>query len=269
MNEQEFRELSAARALHALSPDEEQAFSIALAAHPEWQPVVDEDRETVAALSRTAPEVTPPAAARAAILDLVSRSPQFDAAAPGGSNADADEPDVSPYKPADRVVADDEDDDEDVPIRQRRRAAWFALAASILVLLVISLSVPWGHVFPPRDPVALALQQIEATPDADAVTARLSNGATGTLHWSDQAQQAVLVTQGMTAAPSGHDYELWIVRGDQPTSLGVMRVGADGGAAVIAQGFVPGDALAVTVDERGGSPTGAPTTDPLFVLASV
>lgn len=254
MNEQEFRELSAARALHALSPEEEQAFSLALAAHPEWRSVVDEDRETAAALGAAAPEVSPSEASRAAILDLISRTPQFD-----GTHTPVADP---------APDAAEEDGPEEAPRRPRRRAAWFVLAASVAVLLAVSLSFPWGSLLPAQDPAVVALQQIEASPDADTVTAELPDGSKGALHWSDQVRKAVLVTEGMSDAPSGRDYELWIVRGEQPTSLGVMRVGPEGEATVLAAGFEPGDALAVTIEDRGGSPTGAPTTDPLFVLAA-
>ena len=78
MNEQQFRELSAARALHALSADEEQSFSNVLAQHPEWHRIVREDQDTAAALAEASDEIEPPASARASILDLISHSPQLD-----------------------------------------------------------------------------------------------------------------------------------------------------------------------------------------------
>ncbi|MBL3700507.1 anti-sigma factor [Leucobacter luti] len=274
MNEHDFRELSAARALHALSPDEEQEFSRALAAHPEWQSVVDEDRATAAAMSAVAPEIAPPDAARSAILDLIARTPQFEAPPAAAPAAPAPAPGPVPPEPvAPRPVipelADlDQDDPDDSPPRHRKRAVWFTLAASVAVMLVVSLSFPWGTLFPPQDPASRALELIAAAPDANTVTAQLPGGATGTLLWSADTRQAVLVTEGMEAAPEGRDYELWIVRGSQPVSLGVMRVGDGGDTALLAPGFVPGDAVAVTVEEQGGSPTGLPTTEPLFVLAS-
>ncbi|WP_449282002.1 anti-sigma factor [Leucobacter sp.] len=253
MNERQFRELSAARALHALSPEQEQAFSEALAAHPEWQPVVDEDRETAAALGATAAEVAPPAAARGAILDLISGTPQFEATAPPGSDA-ADED----TRRAGTGIA-----------RSRRRlAGWFALAASVAVLLVAALALPLRGALAPQDPASVALQEVESAGDARTATIELEGGGEATLHWSDSVRQAVLVTEGMPAAPAERDYELWIVRGDRPISLGVMRADDTGGAAVLAQGFEPGDALAVTVEDRGGSPTGLPTTDPIVVIAT-
>lgn len=277
MNEQLFRELSAARALHALSPEEEQAFSTALAAHPEWLPVADEDRETVARLSASIAEVAPPAGARATMLDLIARTPQFEAperpSALGAADLASvvDEPvrTPEPTLPPELLGADDDHEDaEESFTRSRRRAGWFGLAASVAVLLAIALALPVTGMLAPKDPVSIALQQVESSNDARTETVALADGGQATLHWSNSSQQAVFVAEGMRAAPADRDYELWIVRGDEPISLGVMRANNAGGAAVLAQGFEPGDALAVTVEDRGGSRSGLPTTDPIAVIAS-
>ena len=281
MNEQQFRELSAARALHALSPDEEQSFSEALAAHPEWLMIVDEDRDTVAELGAATPEVAPPSAARGAILDMIARTPQFEAGAPGSvaaatpaAPASASAAPATPAPPveprADHIpeLVEEPEDPEQAFTRSRRKAAWFGLAASIAVLLAIALALPVRGMMTPQDPVSVALQQVESASDARTTTVDLDGNGKATLHWSDSTQQAVFVADGMAAAPENHDYELWIVRGDTPISLGVMHADAKGSAAVLADGFEPGDALAVTVEDRGGSPTGAPTSDPVVVVTS-
>ena len=276
MNEQQFRELSAARALHALSPEEEQAFSEALAAHPEWLPIIDEDRETVAALASSIGEVAPPRDARAAILDLIARSPQFEAGQTGEPRDASGDPapaapvaDANPARANDLVpeLIEEPEDPELAFTRSRRKKAWFGLAASVAVLLAIALALPMRGGMAPQDPVSVALQQVELAPDARSETVSVGS-AEATLHWSDSTKQAVFMTDGMEAAPENHDYEVWLVRDDQPISLGVMHADANGGAAVLAEGFTPGDALAVTVEDRGGSPTGAPTTDPIVVVAS-
>lgn len=276
MNEQQFRELSAARALHALSPEEEQTFSEALAAHPEWLRIVDEDRETVASLAASTAEVAPPRAARGAILALIAQSPQFEAGHAPGERAhsapaapEAPAADSKPARATDLVpeLIEEPEDPELAFTRSRRKTAWFGLAASVAVLLAIALALPVGGMMAPQDPVSVALQQVESAPDSRSATVNVGSGE-ATLLWSDSTQQAVFMTDGMEAAPENHDYEVWIVRGDQPISLGVMHADANGGGAVLAEGFTPGDALAVTIEDRGGSPTGAPTTDPVVVVAS-
>ena len=46
MNEKDFAELAAGAALDALSPDDQQRYHAALAAHPEWQSIVDADADS-------------------------------------------------------------------------------------------------------------------------------------------------------------------------------------------------------------------------------
>ena len=256
MNEQEFRELSAARALHALSADEEQGFSSALAQHPEWHRIVRDDQDTAAALAEASDEIEPPASARASILDLVSRSPQFEATDEANRTAEAE----AVTETADR---------EPAPVTLRRRfAGWFALAASVAVLLTGALVFPWNNLSSPVDPVIAALQQIDAEGDAEIASADIADGTSAAVHWSTGAKQAVFVAEGMQSAPEDRDYELWIVRGDRPISLGVVPVTRKGSVAMLAPGFKPGDAVAITVESKGGSPTGTPTTEPIMVIAT-
>ena len=256
MNEQEFRELSAARALHALSADEEQGFSIALAQHPEWRRIVREDQDTAAALAEASDDIEPPASARASILDLISHSPQFEVTGEAIRTAEAE----AVTETADR---------EPAPVALRRRfAGWFALAASVAVLLTGALVFPWNNLSSPVDPVTAALQQIDAEGDAEVASADLADGTSAAVHWSTDAKQAVFVAEGMQSAPEDRDYELWIVRGDRPISLGVVPVTRKGSVAMLASGFQPGDTVAITVERKGGSPTGAPTSDPIMVIAT-
>ena len=257
MNEQQFRELSAARALHALSADEEQSFSRALAEHPEWHRIVREDQDTVAALAEASDEIEPPASARASILDLISHSPQFEATGEANRVAETE------------AVAETADREPALVAPRRRFAGWFALAASVAVLLTGALVFPWGELTGAQDPTTAVLHQVESASDAEVASAKLPDGSTAALHWSEKVDQAVFVTEGMRGSPAGRDYELWIVRGDRPISVGIVRVDSKGSATIIASGFKPGDAVAVTVEDRGGSPTGVPTTDPIMVIATV
>ncbi|HEY2555649.1 MAG TPA: anti-sigma factor, partial [Diaminobutyricibacter sp.] len=71
MNRQEFLELSAGHALHALSADDEQLFTEAIAAHPEWADDAGADLETSALLGGAVASVAPPAELRAKIFDQI------------------------------------------------------------------------------------------------------------------------------------------------------------------------------------------------------
>ena len=80
--------------------------------------------------------------------------------------------------------------------------------------------------------------------------------------------EAVIVEDRLTitrvageAADAEHSHELWIIAGDSPpVSLGVL---ADDSVTMALPGVQPGEILAITVESRGGSPTGQPTTAPV------
>ncbi|MGO3146405.1 MAG: anti-sigma factor [Leucobacter sp.] len=257
MNENEFRELSAAHALHALPPNEEQEFSAALVAHPEWQAIVDVDRETAAALGAVSGDVTPPASARSTILDAIATLPQ---------DATEAESDVLPVE---MLIRPKLPNQQKRPLHAGvRRAMWFALAASVAVLLGLTIT-PWMRAsLTPPNPVEVALEQVEAAPDATTASTKIEGGGQATLHWSAATDQAVFLAEGLPGLDTDRDFELWIVRGEDPISLGVITVDESRDAAVLPDGFEVGDAIAITVEDRGGSATGAPTTDPIVVVAS-
>lgn len=270
MNEHDFRELSAARALHALSPDEEQAFSFALAAHPEWQIIVDEDLSTAAALGEASGGAAPPVALRATLLDAIASLPQGNVAQHAVTSQAEPTLGVASGDEGPNLTEEAEATEAGTAAQRRRhwRAGLFALAASAAVLLALTLT-PWMRdSLAPADPVQTALEQVESAPDATLASTTLQGGGQATLHWSPSADQAVFVAEGLPTLDADRDFELWIVRGDQAISLGVVAVDGTHEAAVVPDGFKVGDALAITVEDLGGSPTGAPTSDPIVVVAS-
>ena len=238
MNEQEFAELSAAAALHALSPDDERRFRAALAAHPEWQEAARRDADTAGLLALPVAAVSPPDGIRSALLDRIAETPQ---------TPPEDEADVA--RPA-----------------RRGLRTLFALAACIALLVGAGVGAVLLNGYLNRPAAVVALEQIEGAEDAQQVSVALDAGGTATAHWSAALGKAVLVTDGITTPDDGHTYELWFVRGDAAVSAGTFSVD-DGDATTELQGRMqPGDAIAVTVEPAGGSPTGAPTSDPVLVI---
>ena len=85
----------------------------------------------------------------------------------------------------------------------------------------------------------------------------------------DLANRRMAVMPLATSAPPGKSYELWMIGGDQakPRSMGLVDAQAplhphlpDVDKAVLSNAT-----YAVTVEPQGGSPTGQPTSAPLFV----
>jgi len=248
MNEAEFAELAAGHALRALSDADEQRYTQALAAHPEWERVAALDAQTVALLADSVPSVEPPSGIRDALLSQIAN------AAPAHSDESA--PAVVPAQ----LTADE-------PAAPRRWGRMlFALAASVALVLGISIGVA-ALTAQLRQPASvMALEQIESSEDAQAASVELDSGATATAHWSQSIGEAVLVTVGLESLGNDSTYQLWLVRGEEALPVGLFEADAGTTTALLDGDMHDGDVIAVTVEPAGGSPTGQPTTDPIIVI---
>jgi anti-sigma-K factor RskA len=253
VNEQQFAELAAGHALHALSPEDERALDAALRQHPEWEHHVTTDAETAAQLAQGITEVAPPAGVRAALLaQIAATSPTDPDAAPAS---------IAPALRADRRTSSSVTEPEKAP-RWRPRS-WFALAASLALLV----GVGWGAVFVGQQlttPASVvALDQIESAPDAQSETVVLSDGGEVTAHWSESVGKAVLVSDGLPSIADDESFELWVVRDGTATSAGTFTADDGTATALLDSAIEEGDVIAISVEPAGGSPTGQPTTDPI------
>lgn len=274
MNEKDFAELAAGAALHALSADDERRYRRALAEHPEWVELVRADQEAAGLLAAGMPAVPPPTDIRAALLARIATTPQDRAPAPDqdhGQDQDQDQrpaerPAASgPVTPPAPEAARGGGDSAVKPARRWTRLA-FALAACLALLVGVGIGAVALNEQLTRPASVVALQEIESADDAQQAMVELDDGATATAHWSGSVGKAVLVTDGLPPADEGRTYEMWFVRGDNPVAAGVFDV-EDGSATALLEGEMQaGDAIAVTVEQEGGSPDGKPTTDPVIVI---
>lgn len=282
MNVHEFAELAAGHALNALSPDDERAFQAALAEHPEWAGIAEADAATAARLAETADEVEPPAALRSALLArigsdggslpapvptasgealpgealLVEAAEPTPPAEPEPSAGPSSAPAAAPNTEAIQTVA-----------RRRWTRGLLALAASFVLLIALGTTavVIGDRLRAPAEVVAL--DEIEAASDARSATVDIEDGGTATAHWSESLGKAVLVTTDLPPTGGDETYQLWFVREDGAVSAGLFETDRDGVSTTILDGeVVTGDVIAVTIEPDGGSPTGQPTSDPLFTI---
>ncbi|MFJ6532261.1 anti-sigma factor domain-containing protein [Microbacterium sp. NPDC091662] len=261
MNEKDFAELAAGAALHSLSSDDERRYRAALAEHPEWQNTVEADAAAAALLADPVEPVTAPAFIRSALLAQIADMPQDHDASTGSGAPSATEESV---RVSQETETETETGSKSKPRRWSRTV--FALAACLAVLVGVGIgAVALNQQLNPPASV-VALQEIEAAGDAQQATVALDDGGTATAHWSASAGKAVLVADGIPNPGDGQTYELWFVRGDAPVSAGVFDVDDGDATAVLAGDMQAGDAIAVTVEQAGGSPTGQPTTDPVIVI---
>ena len=102
------------------------------------------------------------------------------------------------------------------------------------------------------------------TPAAPSFVAVLQADDGALRYEASITQDRLTITRvsGDTAA-ADHSHELWIITGNNPpVSLGVI----DGDSETIPlPGATEGAVLAITLEQAGGSPTGAPTTAPVAV----
>jgi anti-sigma-K factor RskA len=139
------------------------------------------------------------------------------------------------------------------PVAERRRVRWRlpflgSVAAALALALVL---VNW----PDRHP---ALTTAELTGAGQSLIVAAS--------FDPAAKMLTLRRSAGPAADTGKDYELWVIpAGQKPVSLGVLR---DDPVTVPLAALVAGTTLAVTLETKGGSPTGA-AQGPLLVASVI
>jgi anti-sigma-K factor RskA len=224
MEQSEVHALTAAYALDALDEAEEREYEEHLRGCESCREELALFTDTAAALAYAVESPPPPAALRDRILSAAREE---------------------------RAVV--------VPFRPRRNVVSFALGgvAAVAAAAALALGV-WAN------SLSDEVDRIEATneilTDPNARTAELS-GADGRLVVSDTGD-AVLVVAGLERAPSGQDYQAWVIEGDEPRPAGVFE-GADGAEVVqLREPVPPGAVVAVTLERKGG--VSAPTSEPLF-----
>jgi len=263
------RDLAAAYALGALSPEEARAFEAFLATSVEARQEVAELQETAALLALSAPEAQPPAALRARVLDAVAaakvrplpaRTPALLPAAPrsapllwgalAASLLAAVGLGVQSWRLAGELVRRDADlaERDSTIARQIRTLADQGQQLATRDSTLASLLSP-----------GVELVQLTASGDPDP---RIQ------LFWDRRHNTAVLHASKLKPVPTGRTYQLWFIKDGKPVPSVTFRV-ATAGEALVSHVAVPSEgllsAVAVTEEPEGGSPQ--PTTPILLVGA--
>jgi anti-sigma-K factor RskA len=153
-------------------------------------------------------------------------------------------------------------------------SGWFGWWSSLSVLRGLVVA---GHVLafaaigyilvqPPRvDPRALATQLVAA------LQAQEGSGVEFVAFY-DQVSGAVRITSLGGTTLANQDYELWYIKGDAPAvSMGVLPVNERREIpldAAAKAGIAAGTTLAVTLEQKGGSPTGV-AQGPIVAVGTV
>lgn len=172
-------------------------------------------------------------------------------------------------KPPSRSAAQDgtpESDDLAARRQRRLRRALIGVVAAALVL-VVGLGGWVISLVGDQQQQQVASQQVSdllTAPDAKVYTTEL-NGASVSYVVSRQRKQALFLGSELQDPGANKVYQLWTISGEDATSQGLT-----GGGDSVVQWFnapvANADAMAVTIEPAGGSPTGRPTTTPLAVV---
>ncbi|WP_338692647.1 anti-sigma factor [Streptomyces sp. Q6] len=243
MNTADLHTLTGAYALHALSDDERAAFEQHLA---DCAACTQESAELTVTAVRLglAASVVPPAALREQVLRRIT-----------GVRQD------TPREAASVRVAR-------TGTARRRTLKHWALAASVAAAAALGGTAVWQHrqATDAQDQVHQAERRGEriaavlAAPDARTRTAKLADGATGTVVVSASQDKAVFIVSGMDRPPQGKVYQLWFDDGGTMRAAGLMDTERSDQAALLSGGVDGASGMGVTVEPSGGSdhPTSAP-----------
>jgi anti-sigma-K factor RskA len=130
-------------------------------------------------------------------------------------------------------------------------AVWRTLALGALAGLLLVIALPF------IDP---------ATPDVPPRMVASLAAADSDVHYMamfDGEKGEVGLSHISGAREQGHDFELWVIKGQQPPkSLGVVPEGSTARIPLpdnIVNAMETGDVFAISLEPAGGSPTGTPT----------
>lgn len=157
------------------------------------------------------------------------------------------------------------------PIDSRSRVAWGAVAAVVVLLLAAN-----AYSLLRVNAVEQELQSLEDEKrtvitllNAERLQRISLQSTTNTetlarVFWNPETLNGTFYTDRFPTLDEAHTYQVWLIQGDEPISVGTFDVD-DTGEGLLT--FTPGAdlqsfaAIAISVEPTGGSP--APTTDPM------
>ncbi|WP_299537710.1 anti-sigma factor [uncultured Streptomyces sp.] len=247
MSTVELHTLTGAYALHALPEDERRAFEQHLHACEACALEVRELSATAARLGLAVSERAPRAMRERVLTEITTVRQE----SPGQGAPDRSAP----------------------PAGRAGRWSRYALAACLAAAAALGGVAVWqGRAAQDaRQEADLAQQQnarlarVLSAPDAKTASARLPDGARGTVVVSRSVDRAVFLASGMERPPGGKVYQLWFDVDGTMRSAGLMDPSASDDAVLLDGAVDRASAMGITVEPAGGSDR--PTSDPLALMA--
>ncbi|SMO77462.1 anti-sigma factor [Fodinibius sediminis] len=275
---EKFEELCAGYVLNALDEDERKEFEEMLAEATEEQRKLYRDLwSTAHQLAFTVEEHEPPESLKKRLMDRIQMRGQEDEAKEASSVASA--------------VGETEIEEDE------RSFSWASFsAAAAFALLIVSLSLLF-YSFNLSSQInnkesVIADQEVKITEledelqrkeemlailesrDVDMVLMsglEINPNGFGKVIWDTENQQALLQVSNLPPIPTDKDYQLWLIRNNEPVSAGVFAVNDSSDTFFKIEEMVQADsqsanAFAITMEPKGGMPQ--PTGD-MYLLGNM
>lgn len=139
---------------------------------------------------------------------------------------------------------------------QRRRwtRGLLAFVGIFLVLIAAGFTVATINEAANRTPEQVALDEIEAAPDAASATVEVVGGGTATAHWSPSLGTTVLVVNGLPDIADDEVFQIWWGTGPDAEPAGTFRAPRSGPVTIVLDSEWREDSdLIVTVEPGEGA----------------
>jgi len=259
MSCQEFEELSAAYALGAVTPEEQQAARAHLVTCPKCTRLAGQLRSVVDLLPLSVAQVTPPAALRDRVLAAVQQESR-----------------VVPIERGTQIRA------------RKSKSGWGIrlLAAAAIVLLMLTGAMTAWNISLQQHASALqqqntqlgsrvaALQNAKNTLQREVAQVYAMQGqgqaqaATGSLIYIPQKNITLLYLYGLPELQGSHLYQGWLIHNNKPTSIGTLAI-QNGIASLTISGNVTGFDLAAVSLEPGPRASASAPAGPVIVTGGL
>jgi anti-sigma-K factor RskA len=279
MSHEEYKEMLAAHALGALDAAEVRALEAHLATCADCRAELSEWLDTSAALAYSAPRVEPSISLRSRLLENIRAEKSESASLADNSRAGGAAIDVV------REAKQETAETNVIQMLTKPRSSWNtmqrfgALAASLaFAAFIITLVVLWNRNRSMQAEVARLSRDLQTTqqqlkrereisemfaaPDTRVATltgTEMAPRAQARLAYN-KAGSAMMIVDGLPAAPAGKDYQIWFIADGKPVPGGVFKPDTAGHVEMHDQ--IPTQArnaaaFAITLEPQGGTP--APT----------
>lgn len=251
-------------ALHALDENESATFDEHLRGCATCQAELRGFTETAALLGAASAEA-PPASMRAAVMAGIAVTRQLPPELPAEAQAGTEATEPRAIGVSDPVAEPPLAEVVEISTRRRFGSRLLLAAAVAVVAALVAVGAVFIFNRNTNNDAEQLKQCVQTAADQHQAAAAADSVGISRVTVSASCGGAVVQLSDIPAAPSGHTYQMWVLAGTVPRSVGTMLPDSNGDMPeVVAPVHIGDTALGVTVEPDGGSPV--PTTPVLITV---